>query len=797
MIEPIREGWINGQDVLAALCWTCLIKSQLSCIKDAITVIIKSIAGLYSIGIDGVLCVITVQCLGDEGVANLYYQDLDQDGFGNPEELIYSCEAVIGYVMTGNDCNDESPLAYPGAVEACDDIDNDCDGSIDEDLVQGWFQDADGDGFGDQENPLIDCALEADGYVQNTQDCDDQNPLVYLGAEEICDEVDNDCDGEIDELGEVNRLWYQDADNDGYGDATLFTTACTQPTGYVENDLDCDDEDGLQHPDGIEICNQEDDNCDGVIDTDAVDPITYFQDLDNDGYGSNLNSLTQCDQPVGYVFDDSDCDDVNPYIYPSAQELCNELDDNCNGDIDENALGSTDYYADLDGDGYGAGAANPSCVELTGSYSLNALDCDDTDPNQNPIGTEFCNGEDDNCNGSIDENASDASLWYEDVDGDTYGDPLSWILSCTQPSGYVADGTDCNDQEISIHPNAAETCNQIDDDCNFQIDNGVMTYIWYIDSDSDGYGSSSNVQESCYQPTGMVSNSGDCDDNDSLVHPGADELCADSIDNNCDGNINEANTATDAFSGYLDSDGDGFVGGDLEYSCNDIYDLSAQDTGHPDFDCDDDESAVNPSATEICDAVDNDCDGNVDSASVCSACDFETYDGNNYLFCTTQYAWDFAKGGCKVNPGYTLVTINDQAEHDWLATMMDGYSYSYSDSYPQSTSGNDFDGDGYYSSDDCDDTDDSIYPGALELPRDGIVQDCDDTYWWTGLNDKASEGLWDWDGPYTQFFNWGVGQPSTSTDSNCVALHLSSSGDWEWVDGDCYTPHYFICEADL
>ena len=346
-------------------------------------------------------------------------------------------------------------------------------------------------------------------------------------------------------------------------------------------------------------------------------------------------------------------------------------------------------------------------------------------------------------------------------------------------------------------PSAPEICNQIDDDCNFQIDNGVPTSIWYLDNDSDGFGDINNVSQSCHQPAGMISDSGDCDDSDPLIHPAADELCSDNVDNNCNNIINEADLAIDAFAGYQDTDGDGFAGGEIEYDCYTPFPLSDQESTSPDFDCDDTEPEVHPDAVEECDAIDNDCDGNIDSASACSTCDFNTYDGNNYLFCETTSVWDTAKGVCKINPGYTLVTINDQAENNWLISIIEGYTYAYSDSFPQTSSGSDADGDGFYGSEDCDDTDDTIFPGAEEQPLDGIVQDCDDTYWWTGLNDKAEEGFWDWDGPYTQYFNWGVGQPSGGTSSNCTALHLSSSGSWEWVDGDCYTPHYFICEAEL
>ena len=122
----------------------------------------------------------------DEGVASNYYKDEDQDGFGDPSQLVMSCEPLEGYVTTGTDCDDQSQISYPGANEICDEIDNDCDGIIDEDLIQGLFRDTDGDGFGDPTKPLSDCDFESDGFVANALDCDDDNQLVYVGANENC-----------------------------------------------------------------------------------------------------------------------------------------------------------------------------------------------------------------------------------------------------------------------------------------------------------------------------------------------------------------------------------------------------------------------------------------------------------------------------------------------------------------------------------------------------------------------------------------------------------------------------------
>ncbi|MCA9552247.1 MAG: putative metal-binding motif-containing protein [Myxococcales bacterium] len=136
-------------------------------------------------------------------------------------------------VTNVTDCNDLDASTFPGAPELCDGRDNDCDASIDE----GFFTDADGDGFGVPGTP--NCAMA----VSTSGDCDDTLAAVNPAATEVCgDGRDNDCDGATDDFG-PDPLWYRDADGDGFGDAATTSRACAQPAGFVANAADCDDGD--------------------------------------------------------------------------------------------------------------------------------------------------------------------------------------------------------------------------------------------------------------------------------------------------------------------------------------------------------------------------------------------------------------------------------------------------------------------------------------------------------------------------------------------------------------------------
>ncbi len=334
-----------------------------------------------------------------------------------------------------------------------------------------WYQDLDNDGYG---NPSV--TLEAPskppGYVSISGDCNDADPSIHPGAIELCNGVDDDCDGEVDENAIDANVWFVDADADGFGSPVASVLACTQPTGFVADDSDCDDTDPSIHPGAIELCNGVDDDCDGEVDENAIDANVWFVDADADGFGSPVASVLACTQPTGFVADDSDCDDTDPSIHPGAIELCNGLDDDCDGEADEGAVDAPTWFVDADADGFGdPTAAVLACVPPTGTVA-DGSDCDDTNAAVHPGANETCNGIDDDCDGEVDENGVDATTWFVDADADGFGDPTAAVLACVPPTGTVADGSDCDDTNAAVHPGTNETCNGIDDDCDGEVDEG-------------------------------------------------------------------------------------------------------------------------------------------------------------------------------------------------------------------------------------------------------------------------------------------------------------------------------------
>ncbi len=353
---------------------------------------------------------------GTEFCADLWYLDADGDGFGDPYTSDVGCDAPAGYISDNSDCDDSLADINPQATEYCDGVDNDCDGQFDEDDAADatlWYIDEDGDGYGDVGTTSYACQ-EPQWYVDNHQDCDDMDPQVNPDANEICDGLDNDCDYLLDDDdpsldASSAHTWYADADGDGYGDADSSMLSCQLPSGYTDNDSDCDDTAPHINPGAGETCNGLDDDCDGLVDDDddSLDTSTgstWYADAYGDGYGDADTTTMSCLTPAGFVADATDCDDAEAEVNPMATEECDTVDNDCDGLVD-----------------------------------------DDDD--------------------SLD--TSTGSTWYADTDGDGYGDPSSTTMACTPPSGYVTSDTDCDDDDATVSPGLPEICGDgVDNNCD-------------------------------------------------------------------------------------------------------------------------------------------------------------------------------------------------------------------------------------------------------------------------------------------------------------------------------------------
>ena len=577
-----------------------------------------------------------------------------------------------------------------GSKDANDDtgtevLDADADGISDDtdncpEVPNDDQADLDGDGNGD----VCDADVDGDTFEGAVDDCDDADAAVNPGADELCDTIDNNCDGEIDEDTAVDALtFYADTDADGHGDAAVAVTACAQPSGHVDNANDCNDADATISPDGVEVCDTADNNCDGEIDEDtATDASTWYADVDMDTYGDQNSSTVTCYVPTGYVANWDDCDDLNNAIdiIDEDGDGYNSCTDDCD---DDNAWthpgaaesdSATDCLTDADDDGWG-------------SEESGGTDCDDDEGSTFP--------------GAADLDSTTDCL--TDADDDGWG---------SEASG----GTDCDDGDADGNNDDADAdgLTSCAGDCDDATANGTGDMV---DADGDGF-------SDCYL---------DCNPNDVYTFPGAAELdsttdCLTDADEDGYGVHYETCLTFEMYDDNDDSWDDSYLGVEVDG-------VEIQQITHV---------GGEMSIVEVCVAGPSDIDviwhDGANSSDVYFGIYVEdimenTWNGSSsYDDSLFDYWWNYYADGETIltaTPTSFPATDCDDSDASIGATDVDADgSISCIDDCDDTDpilNSLDADGDGYTSCDsDCDDTDATINVDAAEVWYDGADQDCDE-----------------------------------------------------------------------
>ena len=572
-----------------------------------------------------------------DGTATQFYGCTDADGDG-------ASDPACG----GTDCDDMNASVYPGALELCDGLDTDCDPSTDENI------DADGDGE-------TVCA----------GDCDDTDATNASGLPEVCDGEDNDCSGlaDADPLGEV------DGDDDG-------VLSCD----------DCDDSNDAVFPGAPEICNAGvDDDCDPATD----------ETVDGDG-----DSVSACGPDGIADTADDDCDDANALVYPGATELCDGVDNDCDDALLGGGVSTPSTLTTTMAAGNGSSGNIFDLVANT-AITINQFDMHFSASGPATV-TIFTIA------GTAIGNATNAAAWtlHDTVTiastntttgmstplplnnpislaaGSTTGIYLASDVGIRYTTGTTLGALHSSDANLEFYEGYGVGPTQFSSPFSPRVWNGTIHYTQGVsletDADGDGY-----VECAWVGVDPAIVGGDDCDALSASVYPGAPEVCADGVDQDCDGS-----------DFILDVDGDGY-----------------SDAGCGADDCDDGDSAVNPGATElVCDGVDNDCDP--------LTLNENDVDGDGVTDCGLDGILGTADDDCDdsndaVFPGALEICnagIDDDCDPATDETVdVDGDSVSSCGP----------DGIADTADDDCDDANALVYPGATEL-CDGVDNDCDD-----------------------------------------------------------------------
>lgn len=307
----------------------------------------------------------------------------------------------------GDDCDDGDVRRHPGATESCNDVDDDCDGVVDNDsrtgmsLRQNYYRDSDGDGFGDRSamgDAFVRACEAPAGFVANNSDCDDRNVTINPSAREVCDErsrVDENCNGSTEENCACPRPGQTRACCSARG----IETCESAPTGTMWG--------ACSAPTSAETCNALDDDCDGTVDNGLT--VRCYLDRDDDGFapsGAPPSDVcpdpsrgTRGNCPIRYTdvaptsAANTDCDDASDTRRPGLRDVCDGTDNDCDA-LTADGAGDPAVGAPCS-----VAGALGRCAVGTGICSSSRFSCS---PVNVPL-PELCNAMDDDCDGMTDE----------------------------------------------------------------------------------------------------------------------------------------------------------------------------------------------------------------------------------------------------------------------------------------------------------------------------------------------------------------------------------------------------------